>query len=107
VRDVDQPDDAPWLDKYVGTVDAVNLMYWMLDQVDEGTEIANLDDLLRMKFADTLVTELLDLDGDTARFNPFIPLAESNNTMLDVMLLLGKYAQHRAYVIESGTATSS
>jgi CBS domain-containing protein len=101
VRDVDQPDDAPWLEKYIGTIDAVNLMYWMLEKT-EGKPVDHIDDMLRHAFADTPVQELVNLDVDTARFNPFIPLSTTNNTMLDVMLLLGKYAQHRAYVVEPG-----
>eukprot|EP00730_Choanoeca_flexa_P007932 TRINITY_DN12415_c4_g2_i17.p1 TRINITY_DN12415_c4_g2~~TRINITY_DN12415_c4_g2_i17.p1 ORF type:complete len:343 (+),score=99.98 TRINITY_DN12415_c4_g2_i17:363-1391(+) len=106
VRDVHKQDDAPWLDKYIGTVDAVNLTYWLLEQA-ESEKVEHLDDLLRLKVADTPVTELVSLDSDTARFNPFIPLAEANNTMLEVMLLLGKYAQHRAYVVEPGADISN
>ncbi|EDQ87540.1 uncharacterized protein MONBRDRAFT_37974 [Monosiga brevicollis MX1] len=103
VRDSDQPDDAPWLEKYIGTADAVNLMHWLLHQVQDTDGIEDLDMLLRHTAAHTEIANVIDEDKDTARFNPFIPLAKENNTMLDVMLLLGKYAQHRAYIVEPGS----
>jgi CBS domain-containing protein len=101
IKAVDAPDDADWVEKYVGTVDAVNLCYWMLDQTD-GSVPDDLGELLKESFADTPIVEVVNADPDTSRFNPFIPLDPKNNTMLDVMLLLGKYAQHRAFVVETG-----
>lgn len=38
----------------------------------------------------------------TSRFAPFTPLDPEHNTMLDCMLLMGKYALHRCYVVKPG-----
>eukprot|EP00049_Salpingoeca_infusionum_P005685 m.95247 g.95247 ORF g.95247 m.95247 type:complete len:342 (-) comp13053_c0_seq1:517-1542(-) len=100
VRAVDAPADSDWVERYIGTVDAVNLMYWLISQAPDDVPY-DLGELLKKKIAETPITEVIDADPDTARFNPFVPLDPSNNTMLDVMLLLGKYAQHRAFVVET------
>eukprot|EP00043_Microstomoeca_roanoka_P010441 m.99208 g.99208 ORF g.99208 m.99208 type:complete len:342 (+) comp14897_c0_seq1:81-1106(+) len=96
----DASDDMSWMDKYVGTIDTVNLMYWMLEQLD-GVPPEQFEDLLRHEFASTPISDVIDADPNTARFSPFVPLDEERNTMLDVMLLLGKYALHRAYIVKS------
>ncbi|EGD83241.1 hypothetical protein PTSG_03873 [Salpingoeca rosetta] len=96
----DAKEDESWLDKYVGTIDAVNLMYWMLDQVD-GVPPESVEDLLRQEFTTSPISEVMDADPNTSRFSPFVPLDEERSTMLDVMLLLGKYALHRAYIVHT------
>eukprot|EP00056_Hartaetosiga_gracilis_P001373 m.44503 g.44503 ORF g.44503 m.44503 type:complete len:346 (+) comp10611_c0_seq8:219-1256(+) len=100
VRDVKAPEDASWMDKYTGTIDAINLMYWLLDKED-GVPPDTLHDLLQKEFTDDPIQDVLDADPFAQRFVPFVPLDAENNHMLDVMLLLGKYGLHRAYVVHT------
>ena len=32
MRDISQPDDAPWTDKYTGVVDFLGIVDWMMEQ---------------------------------------------------------------------------
>ena len=32
MRDVTQPDDAPWTDKYTGVIDFLGIVDWMMEQ---------------------------------------------------------------------------
>eukprot|EP00056_Hartaetosiga_gracilis_P001374 m.44512 g.44512 ORF g.44512 m.44512 type:complete len:160 (+) comp10611_c0_seq9:219-698(+) len=61
VRDVKAPEDASWMDKYTGTIDAINLMYWLLDKED-GVPPDTLHDLLQKEFTDDPIQDVLDAD---------------------------------------------
>eukprot|EP00055_Hartaetosiga_balthica_P002553 m.4397 g.4397 ORF g.4397 m.4397 type:complete len:344 (-) comp2222_c0_seq1:195-1226(-) len=100
VHDVDAPKDASWIEKYIGTIDAINLMYWLLEKVD-GVPPDDLHDLLEKEFSQVPIKDVLEADPFSKRFLPFVPLDAANNNMLDVMLLLGKYGLHRAYVVHT------
>jgi CBS domain-containing protein len=93
--------DAGWLEKYCGTIDAVNLCYWLLKEAVGDYE--NFADLLQHDMASKKIGDIVTMDPNTARFLPFTPLDSEENTVLDCMLLMGKYGLHRCYVVNSGT----
>ena len=55
------PPSLPSLQTKQGTIDAVNLMYWMLDQVD-GVPPENLEELLHKEFNETPISEVIEAD---------------------------------------------
>lgn len=48
------------MSSFQGTVDAVNLCYWMLEQAKG--EYENLDELLRQEVTNRSIAEVLDMD---------------------------------------------
>jgi len=102
VRKADAKEDDAWLEKYMGTADAGNLMFWLLKESAEDEEHEGLETLLRKDAGSHPISDAINLDPATSRFAPFTPLDPEHNTMLDCMLLMGKYALHRCYVVKPG-----
>eukprot|EP00052_Salpingoeca_macrocollata_P033382 m.8207 g.8207 ORF g.8207 m.8207 type:complete len:324 (-) comp5064_c0_seq1:40-1011(-) len=91
---------APVKDKagdYLGLVDAVGLLYLVLDTFQEG-EALDFGELLERYSESFADSDLSSLTG-TPRFLPFVGLQCDDSTMLDVMLLLGQYNYHRVPLI--------
>lgn len=98
VRDVSVPDDASWVDKYVGIIDFLSIVDWMVRAMG-GAVPKSLSELLALKdgFAETTIGELTS----KSRWSRFVPLDSKRSSFLDAILLLGKYGQHRVCIVES------
>lgn len=98
VRDVKQPDDAGWTDKYIGTVDMVGIVFHMLETLkpsqpaDFAAEIETVDAFKKATVADAV---------NFPRFGPFIPIDVDRGNLLDAMLLCGNHNIRRVMVVKS------
>lgn len=98
VRDVEREEFESWMDKYIGLVDFLSIVDWMVRETHHHTP-KDLHELLSLKesFNTTTIAEL----ATSARWSKFVPLDSKNSNFLDVLLLLGKYGQHRVCVVDS------
>lgn len=101
VRDASASDDESWAYKYLGTLDSVGVLFWMLDRCKSPPKSFQEMLTLNKEFQETKVKDILGADPSSLRFGPFVPLDPDRNTMLDLMLILGRYALHRAFVCET------
>ncbi|XP_057815794.1 SNF1-related protein kinase regulatory subunit gamma-1 isoform X2 [Cryptomeria japonica] len=75
VRDINAPEDATWIDKYIGIVEFAGIAVWLLQQVK-------------------------DISG-SFRWAPFLPLHPSDS-FLTMLLLLSKYRMKSLPVVDIG-----
>lgn len=104
VRDPSKPASAGWSERYVGIVDFLGIVHWMVEKLggelpDRFEQLVSLHD----SFATTKVSEL----STSTRWGRFIPVDEDSNSFLDVMLILGKYMVHRVCVVKAGADLSN
>jgi hypothetical protein len=98
VFDVEFESTDPWTDKYAGIVDFLSIVDWMVREAHHHKP-KDLHELLALKesFNTTTIAEL----ASSARWTKFVPLDSKNSSLLDVLILLGKYGQHRVCVVDS------
>eukprot|EP00055_Hartaetosiga_balthica_P005373 m.15649 g.15649 ORF g.15649 m.15649 type:complete len:462 (+) comp4506_c0_seq1:36-1421(+) len=99
VRDVSQPDDAPWTDKYLGMIDMVGIVFHMLDSLkpdevdgDFATQAAKIEN-----FQNTTIKDAISF----VRFGPFIPVDLDRGNLLDCMLLCGHHGFRRVPIVKT------
>jgi CBS domain-containing protein len=100
VRDVDQPDDASWVDKYIGVLDMIGVVFHMLERL--GADNANPEDFKAEigkieEFRNTTVKDAITF----TRFGPFIPVEYDRGNLLDCMLLGGQHGIRRIPIVKS------
>eukprot|EP00049_Salpingoeca_infusionum_P000770 m.42280 g.42280 ORF g.42280 m.42280 type:complete len:463 (+) comp10669_c0_seq3:338-1726(+) len=97
VRDMSQPDEASWSDKYLGMLDMVGVVFHMLESLDVGAEPVSFADEVEKvtRFRHTTIAEAVSF----ARFGPFVPVDKDAGTLLDCMLLCGHHAIRRVPVV--------
>lgn len=100
VANPDAPDDCNWNEAYVGVVDSVGLLSFMLHEYrkQHGSDAKSIA-ALQAKFE--LVTVGSLLHRKDLRFQPFVALEFAVHNMLDLFMLLGRFALHRVFIVES------
>lgn len=98
VLDVEKEEFESWVDKYVGIVDFLSIVDWMVRETHHHKP-KDLQELMSLKesFNTATIAEL----ANSARWTKFIPLDSKTSTTLDALLLLGKYGQHRVCIVDS------
>lgn len=78
----------------------MGILFWLLDRCK--TPPDSLEQLLALnsEFHTTKVKDILGADPESLRFGAFVPLDPEHNSMLDLMLILGRYALHRVFICE-------
>eukprot|EP00054_Salpingoeca_dolichothecata_P003653 m.27923 g.27923 ORF g.27923 m.27923 type:complete len:333 (-) comp14034_c0_seq1:49-1047(-) len=101
VRDVAQPDDAGWRDKYLGFVDMGGALWAMLEELAKLETLEEFSQQLRVN-ASLSTTKVGNIaDSGLSRFGPFVAVDDSSN-LLDILLLLGRYGLRRIPVVKIG-----
>lgn len=99
VRDVSEPDESSWVYKYIGIVDFLGMVDWMVKRV-KGKMPESFAELLALEeaFQTTTIKEL----AETSRWSPFVPIDPSSEpSVLLAMVILGKYGISRVCITES------
>ncbi|KAF8100101.1 hypothetical protein N665_0231s0039 [Sinapis alba] len=128
VVDVDAPEDASWIDRYIGIVEFPGIVVWLLHQLDPTSPrspaaVAGSNgishDFTTDKGDDSAVTsgnffevltsselykntKVRDISG-TFRWAPFLAL-QKENSFLTMLLLLSKYKMKSIPVVDLGEA---
>lgn len=98
VQDMSQPADASWTDKYMGIVDMVAIVFFMLEKLQPEKPMDFQQEIEHVEaFKTTTVRDI----AKTARFGPFIPVEFDRGNLLDCMLLCGQHHQRRVAVVKS------
>jgi len=99
VRDVDQPDDAPWDSMYIGILDMIGVVFHMLQVLDADESQGDFkEDISQVeRFRNTSVKEAISY----SRFGPFIPVDMDAGNLLDCMLLAGHHGVRRIPVVKT------
>lgn len=99
VYDVNAGADESWTSKYIGILDAVGVVFALLDAYEHGSKHTSFMDLLLKEkiFGEKKISEI----AGGFLWGPFIPL-EPESSLLDALLLMGKYGVHRLPVVEVG-----
>jgi len=97
VRDVSKGEKAPLKEKYIGTIDFMSIISWLMTGA-WGYAPKSLEELrsLKQRFSTTSVSHLLSY----ARTSPFVPIDLNENDFTDVMILLGKYGIRRVFTVD-------
>eukprot|EP00301_Raphidiophrys_heterophryoidea_P026730 c9294_g1_i1.p1 GENE.c9294_g1_i1~~c9294_g1_i1.p1 ORF type:complete len:378 (+),score=99.58 c9294_g1_i1:55-1134(+) len=98
VRNADAPQDARWGEKYSGLVDVVSIVQFVVQEAAKGVQsIESFSDALNEMdvFKRTSIAQVVR----TAKFGPLMPL-ESNATLLEAMVVMGKFHVHRIPVVD-------
>eukprot|EP00048_Salpingoeca_helianthica_P004058 m.73290 g.73290 ORF g.73290 m.73290 type:complete len:579 (+) comp13030_c0_seq1:903-2639(+) len=102
VFDEEAPTDCSWSEKYLGIIDHIDLVWWMLDLIHSFGLPPNHhqhQQTILASFASTTVKDLMA----TKSLGLFIPLDPEAHTLLDALLLLGRYGIRRIPVISAST----
>jgi 5'-AMP-activated protein kinase regulatory gamma subunit len=95
LRDDKQADDAPWSRKYMGVVDFMSLVHWMMERT-WGHAPAEFEELMQLREAfNTLPVGAMEVYDTLSRF---VAVDPATHSLLDVALLLGKYNVHRVWL---------
>lgn len=115
VRDADAPEDAGWMDKYLGVIEFSSIAFWVLHQSElaagagasplhsgpEAVSAVGGDYFEALTSSDLYRnTKVKDITG-SFRWAPFVPVQKSD-CLLTVLLLLSKYRIKSLPVVESG-----
>ncbi|KAJ4790946.1 5'-AMP-activated protein kinase subunit gamma-1 [Rhynchospora pubera] len=117
VRDVGAPDDASWMERYIGVVEFAGVSMWLLQQLelsangkDGSTEAVTDGDKpasITGSFFETLTssefyknTKVKDISG-SFRWAPFLAL-QTSDSFLTMLLLLSKYNIRSLPVVDFG-----
>ncbi|KAI5069261.1 hypothetical protein GOP47_0015562 [Adiantum capillus-veneris] len=111
VRDVDAPEDASWMDKYLGVIEFAGIVHWVLHQAEVssagGRSGPAAVSAVEGNFFEELTssdlyknTKVKDIAG-SFRWAPFIPI-QNSDSLLTLLLLLSKYRIKSLPVVESG-----
>ncbi|KAK9108474.1 hypothetical protein Syun_024485 [Stephania yunnanensis] len=102
VCNVEAPEDASWIDRYIGIVEFAGIVQWLLEQ-SEGASV----DMTGGGFFENLIssnlyknTKVKDISG-SFRWAPFLALQKSDN-FLTMLLLLSKYKMKSLPVVDLG-----
>ncbi|CAL9173809.1 unnamed protein product [Musa hybrid cultivar] len=107
VRNVNAPEDASWIDKYIGIVEFPGIAVWLLHQFEIAN--SNPEDAASMGgcFFETLTssefyknTKVEDIAG-SFRWAPFLAL-QNSDSFLTMLLLLSKYRMKSLPVVDLG-----
>lgn len=91
--------DAHWPDKYLGIIDSIAMVCLVMDKISPAaSDLAN-EVAVSLAARNTTVADMAAQD----RWGPFIPVDSRTSSLLDAMLLLGKYGVRRLPVIDSHT----
>ncbi|KAJ0248450.1 CBS domain-containing protein [Hirschfeldia incana] len=116
VVDVDAPEDASWIDRYIGIVEFPGIVVWLLHQLDptsprspaaagsNGTSHVTSGNFFEVLTSSELYknTKVGDISG-TFRWAPFLAL-QKDNSFLTMLLLLSKYKMKSIPVVDLGAA---
>ncbi|XP_057995648.1 SNF1-related protein kinase regulatory subunit gamma-1 isoform X2 [Hevea brasiliensis] len=107
VLDVDAPEDATWMDRYIGVVEFSGIAIWILHQARLGTLGPEDASATSGNFFEALTSsefyknmKVRDISG-SFRWVPFLALQQSNS-FLTMLLLLSKYKMKSVPVIALG-----
>ncbi|XP_062229956.1 SNF1-related protein kinase regulatory subunit gamma-1-like [Phragmites australis] len=135
VRNVDAPEDASWIDRYIGIVEFAGIAVWLLHQSEAAAKADVGADELAAKLGTVTLegaaaatvrepegaiaevfgalpssdlfnkTKVQDISG-SFRWAPFLAL-QSSDTFLTMLLLLSKYRMKSLPVVDIGEGTIS
>ena len=98
IKDNSKPETVSWNDKYVGVGDFLAFIDWMISEAGHAPgSLAELKALAHT-LHDTPVTSAVA----KAKWSQFIPVDRDENTLLDVMLITGKWGVHRVWSVVAG-----
>ncbi|XP_011624905.1 SNF1-related protein kinase regulatory subunit gamma-1 [Amborella trichopoda] len=118
VRDVNAPDDASWIDRYIGIMEFASIAVWLLDQSeiaargraaasDNGQSGPDAAASMGGDFFENLTssdfyknTKVKDIAG-SFRWAPFLPI-QNSDSFLTMLLLLSKYRMKSLPVLDLG-----
>jgi len=95
-RDDSKPEAVTWLEKYIGFVDMVSITFHILDILKDVEQSGG--GVVALRKDERLTKMAVGQLAESTYWIPFIPLTP-NNTMLDVMLIIGKFGVHRLPVV--------
>ncbi|XP_010250742.1 PREDICTED: SNF1-related protein kinase regulatory subunit gamma-1 [Nelumbo nucifera] len=101
VRNVEAPEDASWIDRYIGIVEFAGIVVWLLHQSEVAATTMDgsfFENLASSEFYKD--TKVGDISG-TFRWAPFLPLQKSDS-FLTMLLLLSKYKMKSLPVVDLG-----
>ncbi|KAF7136458.1 hypothetical protein RHSIM_Rhsim08G0189400 [Rhododendron simsii] len=108
VVDVDAPEDASWIDRYIGIVEFAGIVVWILHQSErmdgsdsDGSEFAKGES--EEITGPAVAAAVRDISG-SFRWAPFLALQKSNS-FLTMLLLLSKYRMKSVPVVDPGERT--
>ncbi|XP_039017168.1 SNF1-related protein kinase regulatory subunit gamma-1-like [Hibiscus syriacus] len=106
VVNVDAPEDASWIDRYIGMVEFAGIAVWILQQ-SEPSSPCNADASISGDFFEALTSsefykniQVRDISG-SFRWGPFLAL-EQSNSFLAMLLLLSKYKMKCVPIVDFG-----
>ncbi|KAK1407181.1 hypothetical protein QVD17_38794 [Tagetes erecta] len=114
VVDVDAPEDASWIDRYLGMVEFAGIVVWILHQSEKNNVLDTSDTFSQPEspktagnFFELLTssdfyknTKVKDISG-SFRWAPFLAL-QTSNSFLTMLLLLSKYRMKSVPVVDAG-----
>ncbi|KAJ8634218.1 hypothetical protein MRB53_027554 [Persea americana] len=110
VRNVEAPEDASWIDRYIGIVEFAGIAVWLLHQSEVavvGQSGSEADVSMGGSFFEVLTssefyknTKVGDISG-SFRWAPFLAL-QNSDTFLTMLLLLSKYRMKSLPVVDLG-----
>ncbi|XP_076881676.1 SNF1-related protein kinase regulatory subunit gamma-1-like [Bidens hawaiensis] len=109
VVDVDAPEDASWIDRYLGMVEFAGIVVWILHQSEKNDllDAQPVSPKTAGNFFELLTssdfykhTKVKDISG-SFRWAPFLAL-QTSNSFLTMLLLLSKYRMKSVPVVDAG-----
>ncbi|KAI0524480.1 hypothetical protein KFK09_003850 [Dendrobium nobile] len=110
VRNVDAPEDASWIDRYIGILEFAGIAVWLLHQTDVAAchgDDFGADSSTKGSFFEYLTsshfyrsTKVQDISG-SFRWAPFLAL-QKEDSFLTMLLLLSKYRMKSLPVVDLG-----
>ncbi|XP_077229804.1 SNF1-related protein kinase regulatory subunit gamma 1 [Tasmannia lanceolata] len=106
VRNIEAPDDASWMDRYIGIIEFAGISVWLLHQ-SEVAALGMMTGSMGGSFFEVLTssdfyknTKVRDISG-SFRWAPFLPV-QSSDSFLTMLLLLSKYRMKSLPVVDLG-----
>eukprot|EP00298_Acanthocystis_sp_HF-20_P010647 c18970_g1_i1.p1 GENE.c18970_g1_i1~~c18970_g1_i1.p1 ORF type:complete len:352 (+),score=178.75 c18970_g1_i1:49-1104(+) len=103
VRDKNASADSRWSEKYIGIVDMVSLVHFVVEEAlkrgDKGNDTSPEAFETILQEIEVLRHTPVSRATRAAKFGPLIPLEEKESTLLDAMLIMGKYGIHRIPIV--------
>lgn len=98
VLDTAAPDNAGWTDKYLGVVDMIGIVMYMLDELKPENPQDLMEEAEKVSaFQSTTIKDVADKIG----ISQVIPVDLERGSLLSVMLLCGNHGLRRVPVVQS------
>ncbi|XP_074354929.1 SNF1-related protein kinase regulatory subunit gamma-1-like [Apium graveolens] len=103
VVDVDAPENATWIDRYLGIIEFAGIIVWILHQLENKDGSAYTDFIPESEPAMSHAIARAAFGMSSPRYNSeFYKNAKSSNSFLTLLLLLSKYRMKSVPVVDLG-----